>query len=264
MIPVASLVRGRYAARMDLGLNGKIALVTGGSRGIGRACATALATEGADVVISYGSNEAAAQETVAAIEAAGGKASAKKFDVGDPAACKEAVDAIVKEKGGLHVLVNNAGIAVDGLLMRFKDEDLRRIFETNVFGAFYLARAATRPMMKAKWGRIIMMGSVVGEMGNTGQAAYAATKASLDGLAKSIARELASRNVTANVIAPGFIDTDMTNALPEEAQKGLLDQIPTGRMGLAEEIADAVLFLASERAGYVTGQVLNVNGGLYM
>jgi 3-oxoacyl-[acyl-carrier protein] reductase len=249
---------------MDLGLSGKIALVTGGSRGIGRACAAALAREGADVVISYSSNEEAAKSAVSAIEQAGGKASARKFDVGDPEACKEAVDAIAKEKGGLHVLVNNAGVAIDGLLMRYKDDDLLKIFQTNVFGSFYLARAASRHMMKSKWGRIVMMGSVVGEMGNTGQAAYAATKSALDGLAKSIARELASRNITANVIAPGFIDTDMTKALPAEAQKALLDSIPAGRMGSAEEIADAVLFLCSDRAAYVSGQVLNVNGGLYM
>ena len=240
------------------------ALITGGSRGIGRACAAALAREGADVVISYSSNEEAAKAAIAAIEQAGGKASARKFDVGDPDACKEAVDAIAKEKGGLHVLVNNAGVAIDGLLMRYKDEDLLKIFQTNVFGSFYLARAASRHMMKSKWGRIVMMGSVVGEMGNTGQAAYAATKSALDGLAKSIARELASRNITANVIAPGFIDTDMTKALPAEAQKALLDSIPAGRMGNAEEIADAVLFLCSDRAAYVSGQVLNVNGGLYM
>jgi 3-oxoacyl-[acyl-carrier protein] reductase len=249
---------------MDLGLSKKIALVTGGSRGIGRACAAALAAEGVDVVISYGSNEGAAKEAVAAIEQTGGKASARKFDVGDPEACKEAVDGIAKEKGGLHILVNNAGVAIDGLLMRYKDEDLLKIFQTNVFGSFYLARAASRHMMKSKWGRIVMMGSVVGEMGNTGQAAYAATKSALDGLAKSVARELASRNITANVVAPGFIDTDMTKSLPAEAQKALLDSIPAGRMGAAGEIADAVLFLCSERAAYVSGQVLNVNGGLYM
>ncbi len=249
---------------MELGLSGKIALVTGGSRGIGRASAVALAREGAHVVISYTSNEEAAHATVHSIEQAGGKAWAKRFDVGDPEACKEAVEAIAKERGGLHILVNNAGVSLDGLLMRYKDEDLARIFQTNVFGAFYLARAASRPMMKAKWGRIVMMGSVVGEMGNVGQSAYASTKAALDGMAKSIARELASRNITANVIAPGFVDTDMTRAMPAEAQQALLGQIPAGRMASADEIADAVLFLASERAGYLSGQVLNVNGGLYM
>ncbi len=148
--------------------------------------------------------------------------------------------------------------------MRYKDEDLDRIFRTNVFGAFYLARSASRAMMKQRWGRIIMMGSVVGDMGNTGQTAYAGTKAALEGMAKSLARELASRNITTNVIAPGFIDTDMTKALPEAARTALLAQIPLGAMGLAEDIADAVVYLASDRAKYVTGQVLGVNGGLYM
>lgn len=249
---------------MDLGLSTKIALVTGGSRGIGRACALALARDGVDVTISYTSNEEAARATVEDIQRFGGKAAARKFDVADADAGQEAIEAIVKEKGALHILVNNAGVAIDGLLMRYKDEDLERIFRTNVFGAFYLARAAARPMMKARWGRIIMMGSVVGEMGNTGQAAYAATKASLGGLARSLARELASRNITANVVAPGFIDTDMTRALPEAARKQLLDQIPLGAMGAAEDIADSVAFLCSERARYITGQVLNVNGGLHM
>jgi 3-oxoacyl-[acyl-carrier protein] reductase len=249
---------------MDLGLNGRVALVTGGSRGIGRACALALAKDGADVTISFTSNEAAANETVAAIVAAGGKASALRFDVASAEACKEAIETIAKDKGGLHILVNNAGVSIDGLLMRYKDDDLRKIFETNVFGAFYLARAASRPMMKAKWGRIVMMGSVVGETGNVGQTAYAGTKAALDGMAKSIARELASRNITANVVAPGFIDTDMTRALPEEAKKAMLGGIPLGAMGTAEDVADAVAFLCSERAKYITGHVLDVNGGMFM
>ena len=249
---------------MDLGLSQKVALVTGGSRGIGRATAVALAAEGADVVISYTSNEEAAQSTVEAIRAAGGKADMKRFDVGDPAACKQAVDEIVAEKGGLHVLVNNAGVSIDGLLVRYKDEDLERIFRTNVFGSFYLARAAARPMMKARFGRIIMMGSVVGAMGNTGQAAYSATKSALDGMAKSMAKELASRNITVNVIAPGFIATDMTSTMNEEMKKALLASIPSGEMGRGEDIADAVLFLSSDRARYITGHVLHVNGGLYM
>lgn len=245
-------------------MEGRIALVTGGSRGIGRACAIGLAKAGADVTISYTSNEAAAQETVALIQSTGGKAAMRKFDVADSEACQEAVEAIAKDKGGLHILVNNAGVSIDGLLMRYKDEDLEKIFRTNVFGAFYLARAASRPMMKARWGRIVMMGSVVGEMGNTGQTAYAGTKAALDGMAKSLARELASRNITTNVVAPGFINTDMTRALPEAAQKALLEQIPLGAMGAAEDIANAVVFLCSDNAKYITGQVLGVNGGLYM
>jgi len=249
---------------MQTGLEGKIALVTGGSRGIGRACCLALAKEGADVTFTYGSNEAAATETVAAIEAAGGKASAVRFDVGDPEACKTAIADLVKAKGALHILVNNAGVSIDGLLMRYKDEDLEKIFRTNVHGPFFLTRAAARPMMKAKWGRIIMMGSVVGEMGNTGQAAYAATKAALDGMAKSMARELASRNITCNVVAPGFIGTDMTDSLPEEVKSHMLANIPLGQMGAAEDVANAVTFLASDAARYVTGHVLHVNGGMYM
>lgn len=249
---------------MELSLQDKIALVTGGSRGIGRAIAQTLAAEGADVCITYTSNEKAANDTVAAIEAAGGKACAKKFDVGDAAAAKAAVDALVKEKGALHVLVNNAGISIDGLVMRYKDDDLERIFQTNVFGAFYLARAAARPMMKARWGRIVMLGSVVGEMGNVGQTAYAATKSALGGMTKSLARELASRGVTANVVAPGYIGTDMTSEMNEEMQKMLLASIPAGEMGKPEDIADVVAFLCSERARYVTGQVVNVNGGMYM
>lgn len=249
---------------MQTGLKGKIALVTGGSRGIGRATSIALAKEGVDVTFTYGSNEAAAQQTVADIEAAGGTAAAVRFDVGDAAACKSAVADLVKAKGALHILVNNAGVSIDGLLMRYKDEDLEKIFRTNVHGPFYLARAAARPMMKAKWGRIIMMGSVVGEMGNTGQAAYAATKAALDGMAKSMARELASRNITANVVAPGFIGTDMTDSLPDEVKTGMLSAIPLGKMGDADDIAQAVTFLASDAAKYITGHVLNVNGGMYM
>lgn len=249
---------------MDLGLAGKIALVTGGSRGIGRATALALGRAGATVAISYVSNEAAAKETVSAIEAAGGKARALRFDVADAGATKEAIDGLVKELGGLHVLVANAGVAIDGLVMRMKDEDFDKIMRTNVYGAFYCARAASRTMLKAKWGRIITLGSVVGEMGNTGQAAYAASKAALEGLTKSLAKELASRGVTANVVSPGFIDTDMTRSMSEDMKKLLESSIPLGGVGKPEDVADAILFLASERARYITGQVLDVNGGLYM
>ncbi len=245
-------------------LEGRVALVTGGSRGIGAACALALADAGANVVISYGSNADAAKDTVGRIEAAGGKASAVQFDVKDPDAAKAAVAEIVKSQGGLHVLVANAGISIDGLMMRVKDDDLEKLYRTNVFGAFYCARAASRPMMKAKWGRIIFMGSVVGETGNAGQSAYAGTKAALEGMAKSIARELASRSVTANVVTPGFIATDMTNAMPDAAKDATVAAIPMGRIGDPEDIAEAVRFLASDRAKYITGQVLGVNGGMYM
>jgi len=249
---------------MDLGLNGKIALVTGGSRGIGRACVFALAREGAKVVFTFAGNQAAADETVAAAGALSGTVEAKKSDVADPESAKALVGEVVQAHGALHILVNNAGLALDGLLMRYKDEDLERIFRTNVFGAFYLCRAAARPMMKAKFGRIIMMGSVVGEMGNVGQAAYAGTKAALDGIAKSIAKELATRGITANVVAPGFIQTDMTDAMTDDAKKMLVEMVPTQSLGTVEDVAEAVLFLASERARYITGHVLDVNGGLYM
>ena len=245
-------------------LKEKVALVTGGSRGIGRATAIKLAEAGATVVISYNSNVDAANETLSAIEAAGGQGVAMQFDVGDSAAVKAAIKEITKTQGGLHIVVANAGVAIDGLLMRFSDDDLDRIFRTNVYGAFYCAKAAARPMMKAQWGRIIFMGSVVGETGNGGQSAYASTKSALDGMAKSLARELASRNITANVIAPGYIETDMTRALPEEAREALTTAIPLGRVGQPEDIAEAVLFLASDRGRYITGQVLNVNGGMYM
>lgn len=249
---------------MDLGLNAKVALVTGGSRGIGRGCVLALAREGVNVVFTFAGNRAAADETVEAARDLPGTVQAKQSDVSDPAAAKALVDEVVQEHGALHILVNNAGVALDGLLMRYKDEDLDRIFRTNVFGAFYLCRAAARPMMKAKYGRIIMMGSVVGEMGNVGQTAYAGTKAALDGMAKSIAKELASRGITANVVAPGFIQTDMTEAMTDEAKKALVEMVPIQSLGTVDDIAEAVVFLASERARYITGHVLDVNGGLYM
>lgn len=249
---------------MDMALQGRVALVTGGSRGIGKAIAKGLAAEGADVTLTYGSNASAAETVVEEIRSGGGSAGAVGFDVKDPGACKAAVETLAKEKGSLHILVNNAGVAIDNLLLRFKDEDLDTIFRTNVFGPFALARAAARPMSKARWGRIVNLGSVVGEMGNPGQTAYSATKAALDGLSKSLARELASRNVTCNVVAPGFIGTDMTSELPEAAKTKMLEAIPLGAMGTPEDVADAVTFLCSDRARYITGHVLHVNGGMYM
>jgi 3-oxoacyl-[acyl-carrier protein] reductase len=245
--------------------SGKAALVTGGSRGIGRAIAVTLAQGKAKVAINYAGNEAAAQEAAALCEKAGA-ASVKlmKFDVADPAACSAAVDEVVKELGGLHVLVNNAGIAIDQLVMRVKDDDWKRQLDVNLSGAFYLVRAATRPMMKAKGGAIVNLTSVVGEMGNAGQAAYAATKGALIAMTKSIARELASRNIRVNAVAPGFIDTDMTKDLPEAARTGMLGMIPLARLGTAQEVADCVAWLASDKASYVTGEVVRVNGGMYM
>ena len=245
-------------------LQDKVALITGGSRGIGKACALRMAAEGATTLISYASNSTAADATVAEIIENGGKAEALQFDVGDPSSVKAAFSQITKTHGALHILVANAGISLDGLIMRYSDEDLERIYRTNVFGSFYCAKAAVRPMMKSKWGRIIFMGSVVGESGNAGQAAYAGTKSALDGMAKSLAKELASRNITVNVIAPGYIETDMTNALSEEQQSQIRSMIPLGKVGSPNDIANASVFLASDDAKYITGQVLNVNGGMYM
>ncbi|HEY0841092.1 MAG TPA: 3-oxoacyl-[acyl-carrier-protein] reductase [Vulgatibacter sp.] len=242
----------------------KVALVTGGSRGIGRAISLALGRGGATVVVNYAGNEAAALETCSLIEAAGGRAEARRFDVADSAACQEAIEQIVAAHGGLHVLVNNAGIAIDGLLMRLKDADLERQLDVNLKAAFFLCRAAARPMMKQRGGAIVNLTSVVGEMGNGGQTAYAATKAGLVGFTKSLARELASRGVRANLVSPGFIDTDMTRDLPEDVRTRMLEAIPLGRLGTAEEVASAVAWLASDQSAYVTGELIRVNGGMYM
>jgi 3-oxoacyl-[acyl-carrier protein] reductase len=244
---------------------GKAVLVTGGSRGIGRAIAVTLARGKAKVAINYAGNEAAAQEAAALCEQAGAQAvKLMKFDVADSAACGKAVEEVVSAFGGLNVLVNNAGIAIDQLLMRVKDEDWKRQLDVNLSGAFYLSRAVSRPMMKAKGGAIVNLTSVVGEMGNAGQAAYAATKGALIAMTKSIARELASRNIRVNAVAPGFIDTDMTKDLPEAARTGMLGTIPLARLGTPQEVADCVAWLASDKASYVTGEVVRVNGGMYM
>jgi len=244
---------------------GKAALVTGGSRGIGRAVAVTLARGRCAVAINYAGNAAAAEEARRLCEAAGApKVLLLQFDVADPEACGKAVDQVVKELGGLHVLVNNAGIAIDQLVMRIKDEDWQRQLQVNLTGAFNLVRAATRPMMKQRGGAIVNLTSVVGEMGNAGQAAYAATKAGLIGLTKSVARELASRGIRANAVAPGFIDTDMTAELPEAARQKMQEGIPLARLGKAQEVADCVAWLASDQSSYVTGEVVRVNGGMYM
>jgi 3-oxoacyl-[acyl-carrier protein] reductase len=240
-------------------------LVTGGSRGIGRACAVAFAKAGAaTVIINYAGNEAAAQESVKLCQEAGAKAEAVKFDVADTAACAAAVDSIVKMHGRLDVLVNNAGVAVDGLVMRVKDEDWDKQLDTNLKGAFALIRAASRPMMKQRGGAIINLTSIVGESGNGGQAAYSASKAGLIGLTKSVAKELASRNIRVNAVSPGFIGTDMTAGINDEMRKKMVEAIPLARLGSPEEVANAVVFLASDAAAYITGEVLKVNGGMYM
>lgn len=245
-------------------LDGKVAIVTGGSRGIGRATAEALAKQGATVVLSYVRGEEEAKKAVAAIEAAGGKAEAVGFDVSDMAASEAAVAEIAKRHGRLDLLVANAGIAIDGLALRIKEEDLDRLFAVNVKGAIACARAAIKVMMRAKTGRIVLLSSVVGEMGNAGQTGYAATKAALLGVTKSLAREYASRNITVNAVTPGFIDTEMTAGLPAEAKSKMLEAVPLGRTGTASEVAACVAFLASDEAAYVTGQALRVNGGMYV
>jgi 3-oxoacyl-[acyl-carrier protein] reductase len=244
--------------------HGRVVLVTGGSRGIGRACAVAFAKAGATVIVGYARNEAAAQETMSALSGAAGRGAALRLDVSDAHACAAAVESITKEHGRFDVLVNSAGIAVDGLVMRIKDEDWDRQINTNLKGAFALIRAASRQMIKQKAGAIVNISSVVGETGNAGQAAYSASKAGLIGLTKSLARELASRNIRVNAVSPGFIATDMTSAIPVPAKEKLLDSIPLARLGTAEEVAQAVLFLASDAASYITGEVLKVNGGMYM
>jgi 3-oxoacyl-[acyl-carrier protein] reductase len=245
-------------------LDGKVAVVTGGSRGIGRAISVMLARAGAHVVVNYAGNESAARETLEFIHAAGGKGEVRQFDVTDETAVQEAFKAVTEAHKRLDILVNNAGIALDQLLLRIKQDEIDRTFATNLAGSIYCAKAAMRPMMRAKSGRIINLSSVVGESGNPGQAVYAASKAGIIGLTKTLAREYASRGVTVNAVAPGFIDTDMTSSLPEAAQKSIVEQTPLGRVGSPDEVASAVLFLASDEAGYITGQVLRVNGGMYV
>lgn len=244
---------------------GKVALVTGGSRGIGRAAVVRLAEGGARVAIAYAGNDAAAQEAQAACEQAGAAAvTLLKFDVGDAAACARAVEETVAALGGLHVLVNNAGISIDGLILRYKPDDLRRTLDVDLASAFHLSKAACRPMMKQRQGSIVNLTSVVGEQGNAGQTAYSMAKAGLIGLTKSLARELGSRNIRVNAVSPGWIETDMTKELPEEAKRAMAEGAALGRAGTAREVAEAIAFLASDRSAFVTGEVLRVNGGLYM
>ena len=248
----------------SLSLQGHVALVTGGSRGIGRAIALLLAARGAKVAVNYARRSDAAKRVVAAVEQAGGEAMAVGFDVADPDAAAAGVQAVVDQLGGLQILVNNAGISIDALLLRASPEDLERTLAVNLRGAFHCAKAASRHLLRAKAnGRIINVTSVVGEQGNAGQSMYAASKAGLIGMTKSLARELASRGVTVNAVAPGFIETDMTEAaIAGDSRAALLEQIPLRRIGAPEEIAEAVAYLAAPAAAYVTGHVLRVNGGL--
>jgi 3-oxoacyl-[acyl-carrier protein] reductase len=246
---------------MDLA--GKVAIVTGASRGIGRAIALKLAQEGANLVVTATSLESA-QKTAAEIEQLGGKAIARAVDVADTAAVAELFAAAVTAFAKVDILVNNAGITRDGLLMRMKDEDWNAVIDVNLKGAFNCTREAAKLMTKARSGRIVNVSSVVGEMGNAGQANYCASKAGMIGLTKSSARELAKRGITVNAVSPGFIETDMTAALSEKVREGLLQQVPMERFGTPEDVANAVYFLVSDMGNYVTGHVLSVNGGMYM
>ena len=254
-------------------MSGKTAVVTGGSRGIGRAICLELARRGANVVFSYAGNTAAADKTLEELKALGVEARAIQGNVADPAAAKTLIDTAVKELGGIHILVNNAGITRDGLAMAMKEEDFDAVIETNLFdavietnlkGAFLCMKAAIRPMMKARYGRIVNLSSVVALRGNPGQVNYCASKAGLIGMTKSLAKEMGARGITVNAVAPGYISTDMTAALPDAARDAMLSTIPVGRAGSPEDVAAAVAFLASEEAGYITGQVLSVDGGMGM
>lgn len=245
-------------------LSGKVVLVTGASRGIGKAIALAFAKEGATVVINYAGNQQAAEDTLAKVKDLGGQGKIYQCDVSDFAASEVMIKEIKEEYGSIDVLVNNAGITKDGLLMRMKESDWDAVMNTNLKGVFNCTKAATKFMMKQKSGVVINISSVVGLMGNAGQTNYAAAKAGIIGFTKAAAKEFASRGIRVNAIAPGFIETEMTDVLPEAVKESMVQTIPLGRMAQAEEVADGVVFLASDKAKYITGQVLNIDGGMVM
>jgi 3-oxoacyl-[acyl-carrier protein] reductase len=244
--------------------DGKVALVTGASKGIGRGIALRLAEEGAAVAVNYCSDEAGARETARKVEASGARSLVVQADVGHGDQATAMLASTVKELGGLHILVNNAGVSADMLTVRLSEEDWDRVLDTDLKGAFLTTKAALRTMLRQRFGRIINIASVVAHTGNAGQASYAAAKAGLVGLTKSVAREVATRGITANVVAPGLVDTAMTEGLRPEARESMLAQVPMGRPGNVEEIAAAVAFLASDDAAYITGQVVRVDGGMVM
>jgi 3-oxoacyl-[acyl-carrier protein] reductase len=246
-----------------ISLDGRVAMVTGASQGIGRACAVALAKAGAQVALAA-RNATKLAEVAAEIEAAGGKAMAFEMDLASEDSIKAVTKAVVAQYGKLEILVNNGGITRDNLMLRMKLADWNAVLQTNLTGAFLLTQAASSSMLKARWGRIINISSVVGETGQAGQANYAASKAGLIGLTMSLARELASRNITVNAVAPGYISTPMTDVLNDQQRSAMLTQIPLDRAGTPDDVAAAVVFLASDQAGYITGHVLDVNGGMHM
>lgn len=245
-------------------LTGKTAIVTGGSRGIGRAVSLLLAREGANVAIVYAGNTAAAEETKQQAEALGAAAAVFQCDVADEQAVADMVKAVKTQFGSVDILVNNAGITRDGLLMRMKEADWQAVLDTNLTGVYHCTKAVSKLMMKQRQGAVINLSSVVGETGNAGQTNYAAAKAGIIGFTKAVAKELASRNIRVNAVAPGYVETDMTAGLPDSAKEDMLRSIPLGRPATADDVAQAVLFLASDQAKYITGQVLNVDGGMVM
>jgi 3-oxoacyl-[acyl-carrier protein] reductase len=243
---------------------GRVAIVTGGGRGIGRAVAVRLAEEGASVAISYRKDAAAAEEAAAAVRAAGVECEIFKGDVASPEDVQALLKGVGEAFGRVDILINNAGITRDNIMLRMKEEEFDDVLRTNLGGTYLCTRAALRPMVRARWGRIVNVSSVVGLVGNAGQANYAASKAGIIGFTKSVAREVAQRGITANAIAPGYVETELTGSLPEDVKDRIRDQVPLGRFGEAEEVAEVVAFLAGEGAGYVTGQTIAVDGGMTM